>query len=478
MCTQSPLAAGDPFASSDDCDRDLGERETKEFCGIVAIWRQNGQAAAPLAHRGLFALQHRGEEAAGIATWSPSGELLHQKGRGLVAECLPTYRVKDLLGDRAIGHVRYSTVNADRTENIQPFIASTPYGRLAIAHNGNLKNALELNRELEADGALMSTTMDTELIVHLLARSHAPTFADALRAVAKRAVGAYSLTFLCDGRVYGLRDALGIRPLVLGALKDGWVIASETCALDAMGATFEREVRPGELVEIGPEGIKSTQLLPSDSPAPCVFELVYFSRPNSTVFGQSVYAARNRMGVELARQDASEPLRPDVVIPIPDSGNPAAVGYARESGIPLEHGIIRSHYVGRTFILPDQDSRSHRLRLKLSVIRDVVANKRVVLIDDSVVRGNTSRMIVKMVREAGASEVWMRVASPPIAWPCYLGIDTPTREELIINREGSVDGVARFLGCDNLRYLSVEALGRAVNHGPHCYACMNGKYPV
>ncbi|MBN1962564.1 MAG: amidophosphoribosyltransferase [Deltaproteobacteria bacterium] len=454
-------------------------KETKEFCGVVAVWRNNGQPAAPLAHRGLFALQHRGEEAAGIATCSLDGELLHLKGRGLVAESLPTYRVKDLIGDRAVGHVRYSTVNADRAENIQPFIASTPYGRIAIAHNGNLKNSNELTNELEAEGALLSTTMDTELIVHLLARSHAVNFADALRAVAKRALGAYSLTLLCDGRVYGLRDALGIRPLVLGSLKDGWVIASETCALDAMDAKFEREVRPGELIEIGPEGVKSIDLLPKAKRlAPCVFELVYFSRPNSTIFGQSVYAARNRMGVELARQDASESMRPDVVIPIPDSGNPAAIGYAHESGIPLEYGIIRSHYVGRTFILPDQDTRSHRLRLKLSIIREIVTQKRVLLIDDSVVRGNTSRMIVAMVREAGAREVWMRVASPPIAWPCYLGIDTPTREELIINREGSVDGVAQFLKCDNLRYLSIEALARAVNSNEHCYACMNGDYPV
>ncbi len=454
------------------------EPELKELCGIVAVWRTPGLCAAPLAHRGLFALQHRGEEAAGLATCGPTRDLSHLKGRGLVAECLPTYRVKDLPGNCAVGHVRYSTVEADRSENIQPFIASTPYGKLAIAHNGNLKNAHELRAELEAEGALMSTTMDTELLVHLLARSHAKTLADALRHVAAHAVGAYSLTLLCDGRVYGVRDPHGIRPLVIGRLKDGLVIASETCALDAMGAVLEREVLPGELVELTEGGVVSTKLLEPARPAPCVFELVYFARPNSIVFGKNVYAARTRMGEELARQDQHEGLKPDVAIPIPDSGNPAAIGYARKSGIPLEHGIVRSHYVGRTFILPDQDSRAHRLHLKLSVIRDVVAGKRVLLIDDSIVRGNTSRMIVAMVREAGAKEVWVRVASPPIRWPCYLGIDTPTREELIINREGSLEGVARFLGCDNLRYLDLAALTRAVGGPEYCFACMNGDYPV
>lgn len=455
-------------------------REIKELCGIVAVYREGGAPAAPLAHRGLFALQHRGEEAAGIATWSPRGELRHLKGRGLVAECLPTYQVKDLLGDRAIGHVRYSTVAADRTENIQPFIASTPFGRLAIAHNGNLKNAEALARELESEGALLSTTMDTELFVHLMARSRAPSFAEALRFAAKKVAGAYSLAMLCDGRIYGVRDAHGIRPLVLGKLKDGWVLASESCGLDAMGASFEREVRPGELVEIGPDGVRSTELLPPARPAPCVFELVYFARPNSTVFGQSVYAARTRMGVELAREDAKDPhgLAAEVVVPIPDSGVPAAIGYARESGIPFEYGIVRSHYVGRTFILPDHDSRAHRLHLKLSILREVVAGKRVLLIDDSIVRGNTSRMIVQMVREAGAREVWMRVASPPIAWPCYLGIDTPTREELVINSAGSIEAVQRFLGADDLRYLSIEALQRASGGTSYCFGCMNGDYPV
>jgi amidophosphoribosyltransferase len=449
-----------------------------EDCGIIAVYRKEAPAAE-LVHRGLFALQHRGQEAAGITTWSGAAELHHLKGRGLVAECLPIYKVKGLPGDRAIGHVRYSTVPADRSENIQPFMASTPYGKLAIAHNGNLKNTESLKEKLEADGALLSTSMDTELFVHLVARAHKKDFVEALRYTAQHAIGAYSLTMLLDGRIFGLRDAYGVRPLVLGALKDGWVLASETCALDAVGATFIRQIEPGELVEIGPEGPKTTRLLEPARQAPCVFELVYFARPDSVVFGQGVHSARTRMGEMLAKQDAEEGLpKPEVVVPIPDSGFPAAIGYAKKSGIPLEKAIIRSHYIGRTFILPDQDSRSHSLRLKLSVIREVVEGKRVVLVDDSIVRGNTSRMIVQMVREAGASEVWMRIASPPLAWPCYLGIDTPTREELVINQKGSVEGVARFVGAENLRYLSQQSLRQATLNKPFCFACMDGDYPL
>ena len=458
---------------------DVPWRELKEYCGIMAVYRR-GQPAAELVHRGLFALQHRGQEAAGIATWSPAGELQHLRGRGLVVDALPIYQVKTLQGEMAIGHVRYSTVTMDRTENIQPFVATTPYGRLAVAHNGNLKNADALRDALEARGALISTTMDTELIVHLLAQSGADSFADGLRAAAARMVGAYSLTLLCDGRVYGVRDAHGVRPLVLGQLADGWALASETCALDAIGARYLREVEPGEMVEIGGDGVRSTRLLEPSRRAPCIFELVYFARPDSKVFSQSVHNARTHMGEQLALQDAAEglPHRPDIIVPIPDSGFPAAIGYARKSGIPLEKAIIRSHYIGRTFILPDQDSRSHSLHLKLSVIGEAVAGKKVLLVDDSIVRGNTSRLIVQMVRDAGATEVWMRIASPPLAWPCYLGIDTPDREELVINQHRTVEGVERFIGADNLRYLSLDSLHAATGRGAFCTGCMNGDYPT
>lgn len=449
-----------------------------EECGVVAIYRQGGDAA-PLAHRALFALQHRGQEAAGIAVApNPEQDIIHLRNRGLVADALPMFRVQELAGEHAIGHVRYSTVSADRAENIQPFLATTPYGRFAIAHNGNLNNAAEMNRKLEREGALMSTTMDTELMVHLLARSQKDTFIEGLRAAAKEIRGAYSLTMLCAGKLYGLRDPNGLRPLVLGRRCDGWVLASETCALEVVDAEYVREIAPGELIEIGADGPKSTQLLPAGRLAPCVFELVYFARPNSNVFGQVVHGARTRMGEELAKADMDADLRPDVVVPVPDSGIPAALGYARASGIPMEKAIIRSHFVGRTFMLPDQDARTHTLRLKLSVIQDAIKGKRVLLVDDSIVRGNTSRLIVKMVRDAGAKEVWMRIASPPLAWPCNLGIDTPTREELIINQLGSVTKIEKFLNADNLKYLSLDGLRQATGRGEFCMGCMDGEPPV
>jgi len=453
-------------------------RKLGEDCGIIAVFRR-GASAAELVHRGLFSLQHRGQEGAGIATWSPGGTLHFLKGRGLVAESLPTYKVERLPGGVAIGHVRYSTVPADRTENIQPFIATLPFGQLAIGHNGNLKNAAALQRDLEARGSLISTSMDTELMVHLMARSGADSLEAALHYMASRVEGAYSLVMIMDGRLFALRDPFGVRPLVVGEMADGYVIASETCALDALDATYQGEIAPGELVEITPDWFSRVLLLEPERPTPCVFELVYFSRPNSQVFGQNVQLARVRMGEQLAIQDGNEgAMVADVVVPIPDSGVPAAIGYSRESGVPLEMGILRSHYVGRTFILPDQDSRTHGIRLKLSVIKEVVRDRRVLLVDDSIVRGNPSRKIVEMVRDAGAREVWMRIASPPLGWPCYLGIDTPSREELIVNRYDSILDVERSLKADNLRYLSLEGLKAATLNQSFCFGCMTGEYPV
>lgn len=469
-----------------------------EECGVIAVYRASG-GAADLAHRGLFALQHRGQESAGLASVDDSGDVHSLRSPGLVATAMPLERVAALPGRMAIGHCRYSTVTVDHAENIQPFLATSPFGRLGIAHNGNFKNAAELTESLRDQGALLSTTMDTELFVHLLTRSGHRDFHAALRTAAEGVVGAYSLTLLCGQRLFGLRDAHGVRPLVLGALPPsdpGWVIASETCALTAVGATYLREIAPGELVELGPQGVLSTQLLaPSPTPSPCVFELVYFSRPDSEVFGQSAHAARVRMGAELALKDRDLP-RPDVVVPVPDSGVPAAVGYARESGVPFDMAILRSHYVGRTFILPSQDARTHSIRLKLSVVAAAVAGKRVLLVDDSLVRGNTAQKLVAMVREAGAREVWLRLASPPITMPCFLGIDTPNRQELLINqmRGAAEDGeglgsgsaspeelielVRKFVGADNLRYLSLDGLRRATLNRPFCMGCMDGTYPV
>ncbi len=468
-----------------------------EECGVIAVYRASGNAAA-LAHRGLFALQHRGQEAAGLASIDEHGELHSLRSPGLVA-ALPLDGVSALPGSMAIGHVRYSTVTVDHAENIQPFLATTPLGRLAIAHNGNFKNADSLSADLRQDGALLSTTMDTELFVHLLTRSRKTDLHAALRIACDGVVGAYSLTLLCGQRLFSLRDAHGIRPLVIGRLPEpesGWVVASETCALRAIGASLVREVAPGELVELGPTGLSSTQLLPASvQPAPCVFELIYFARPDSEVFGQSPHEARVRMGMELAAQDRDLPL-PDVVVPVPDSGVSAAVGYARGSGVPFEMAILRSHYVGRTFILPSQDARTQMLRMKLSVIAAAVAGKRVLLVDDSLVRGNTARQIVAMVREAGAKEIWLRLASPPIVMPCFLGIDTPTQSELLLNRAfaaerlantlpadrassaEAIEWVRHFVGADHLRYLSQDGLRRATFDRPFCMGCMDGKYPV
>jgi amidophosphoribosyltransferase len=466
------------------CSVEVPWRKMNEYCGIAAVYRRNA-AAAEWVHRALFALQHRGQEAAGIASLGPANDIVHLRGRGLVAEALPLYRVASLQSEKALGHVRYSTVTADRSENIQPFVATTPYGPLAIAHNGNLKNTDALRKQLEARGSLLSTTMDTELIVHLIALSGASDFAGALKAACAHMQGAYSLALMCNGRLYGLRDPHGLRPLVLGRVgvegdEAGWVLASETCALKSIGASYVREIEPGELVEIGPEGVRCEMLLTPQRRAPCVFELVYFARPDSNVFGQNVHQARTWMGEQLAVEDMrhEDRVMPDIVVPIPDSGFPAAIGYAKRSGIPLEKAIIRSHYIGRTFILPDQDSRSHSLHLKLSVIPEAVEGKRVLLIDDSIVRGNTSRLIVQMVRDAGAKEVWMRIASPPLAWPCYLGIDTPNREELVINQHGSPEGVQAFIGADNLRYLTMAGLREATQRQSFCMACMDGDYPL
>jgi len=457
------------------------QRSLHEECGVIAVYAP-GRAAATLIHRGLFALQHRGQEAAGIATWTSPGVLGQLKGRGLVPDALPTYEVVKLQGEMGIGHVRYSTVSHDQMENIQPFTAITPYGPFAIAHNGNLKNVDELRVELEKEGSLLSTTMDTELFAHLLARSQEGSFEGALQYVADRVLGAYSLTMLAKDAIYALRDPDGVRPLVLGSIGDGYVVASETCAIDVLGGTFIREIKPGELVKIDADGVHSQQLLtPSEKPSPCVFELVYFGRPDSNLFGRNVHHARTRMGELMASRDkaAGKIEGIDVVVPVPDSGFPAAIGYARASGVPLEKAIIRSHYVGRTFILPDQNSRENSLSLKLSVISEAVKGKRVLLVDDSIVRGNTSRLIVKMVRDAGAAEVHMRIASPPLPWSCYLGIDTPTREELVINRcQGSIEGVRDLVGADDLDYLTLEELQEASGGKNYCFGCMTGEYPV
>ena len=452
------------------------------MCGVIAVYAAN-RAAAPLAQRGLLALQHRGQESAGIVTRDEDGTLHARRGLGIIDNVCDEAAANSLPGARAVGHVRYSTVAIEHAANLQPIFAETRFGKLALCHNGNLKNAAALEQTLRRDGAMLATTMDSELLAQLVARADAPTIEAAIAQAARAARGAYSLTILCGDRIFGLRDPHGLRPLVIGELPDGagLVLASETCALEALRARCVREVAPGELVEIGPIGLLSTPLLPPAAYRPCVFELVYFARPESTVFGQDVSAARRRMGEELAERDARRPLAEpaDVVVPVPDSGVAAAIGYARRSGIPLVNAVACNPQSAtpRTFLLPEQTARAAAVRTKLSVIRGAVAQKRVLLVDDSLVRGTTAQQLVALLRDAGAAAVYLRIASPPIAWPCYLCIDMPSRDELLMNRAGSIEEVARHIGADDLRYLDLSGLRRAVGER-FFMACMNGQYPL
>lgn len=461
----------------------------QEHCGVIAVFDPQG-LAAQLVQRGLSALQHRGQEAAGLSLVHSDHTHQSLRGRGLVSQVLPVEKVANLSAQQAIGHVRYSTVAVDHPDNVQPISLATPYGSVALAHNGNLLQVPPLRAQLIAQGCTFATTMDSEVLLHLIAQRAEPDFVSALAQAARSVRGAYSLSLLCDDKIYGLRDPIGLRPLVLGAFPTGgFAIASETCALTAMGARYIDEVLPGELVELRADGVHRTQLLtPSVTVAPCVFELIYFSRPDSVVFGQSAQQARLAMGQALAQQDEDLPPA-DLVIPVPDSGIAAAIGYARHSGIPFELALVRSHFVGRSFILPNQAERLSALERKLSVIEASVTKKRVVVVDDSLVRGNTARTIVKLLREGGAKEVWLRVASPPIAWPCDLGIDMATQEELLYRRadpdqaqpqhdDAALERVRRFIDADSLRYLSLAGLRRSVSHKSLCFGCMTGSYPT
>jgi amidophosphoribosyltransferase len=447
------------------------------MCGVVGVY--NHPEAANLAYLGLYALQHRGQESAGIV--STDGEKLrYVREMGHVNDIFTANRLKDLPGYAAIGHVRYSTAGDSTKKNAQPIVVDYVGGAVAVGHNGNLVNAVELRERLEGDGAIFQTSSDTECIVHLIARSRERTLperaADALRQVR----GAYSLVFLTENSLVAVRDPMGFRPLVLGKVQDTWVVSSETCAFELLGAEFVRDVEPGEMVIIDERGLRSERPFTPKPPRRCVFEWVYFARPDSTIDGTSVYRARERMGRRLAIE---HPVPADVVIPVPDSGVAAAIGYARESGIPYDQGLMRSHYMGRTFIEPSQQIRNFGVKLKLSPVREVLGGKRVVVVDDSIVRGTTSRKIVEMIRGAGAREVHMRISSPPTQGPCHYGIDTPTREELIASSR-SVEEIRQFVGADSLGYLSLEGLHASVNgagSGPKegfCNACFTNDYPI
>jgi amidophosphoribosyltransferase len=444
------------------------------MCGIFGI--HGHEEASNLTYLGLHALQHRGQESAGIVS-SDGGGMHSFRAMGLVADVCTAEVLSRLPGSAAIGHVRYSTAGVSQLKNAQPLYVSYQGGQLAVAHNGNLVNAQSLKDELESTGAIFQSDSDTEVLIHLIARSRESSFTRRVVEALKRVEGAYSLLFLTERQLVGVRDPRGFRPLVLGKLKNAWVLASETCALDLIEAEFVREVEPGELVVIDEKGLRSEKPFTPQQLGRCVFEHVYFARPDSILFGSPVFDVRKSLGRQLAREN---PAEADLVIAVPDSGVPAALGYSQQSGIPFDVGLIRSHYVGRTFIEPQQSIRHFGVKLKLSAVRSVLNGKRVVVVDDSVVRGTTSRKIVKMLRTAGATEIHLRISSPPIRWPCYYGIDTPSRQELIASSH-SIEEIARYVTADSVGYLSIEGLSAAVGDPEgrtFCNACFSGQYPT
>jgi amidophosphoribosyltransferase len=443
-------------------------------CGLFGI--VGHPEAAHLAYMGLYALQHRGQESAGIVA-SDGTTLRMEKGMGLVNDVFTESRLQKLPGDRALGHVRYSTAGETVATNAQPYLIECHRGPIAVGHNGNLVNAAILRQELEAAGSIFQSTSDTEVILHLYARSHRERLEDAIAASLSKVMGAFSLLFLTPDALVAARDPWGFRPLVLGRLEGATVVASETCALDLIDAEYVREIEPGEIVVVDGSGIRSFKPFPPEPTAHCVFEQVYFARPDSLVFGRTVLQSRLLLGRQLARE---APAEADVVVPVPDSGMGAALGYAQESGLPFEWGLIRNHYVGRTFIQPRQSIRSVGVKIKLNPVREILKGRRVVLIDDSIVRGTTSRKLVRMVREAGAREVHVRISCPPTTGPCYYGIDTPLSSELIAANH-TVEEIGRYIEADSLSYLTHEGLLKSVDDPEekrHCTACFSRRYPV
>jgi amidophosphoribosyltransferase len=447
-------------------------------CGVFGVFGH--PEAANLAYLGLYALQHRGQESAGIVSSDGTDLFLH-RSMGDVEEIFQPPVLAKLPGNLAIGHTRYSTAGDKALLNAQPIMIDCNKGKVALGHNGNLTNAAEWRRKLEHRGSIFQTNSDTEVIVHLIARSQARNLSGALGDALNQVEGAYSLLVLTQDELIAVRDPRGFRPLVLGRLAlpaggEAWLVASETCAFDLLNAQYVREIEPGEMVRISRSGIESIHFAPEKPLQQCIFEHVYFARPDSIIFGRSVNESREALGRLLARE---HPVDADIVVPVPDSGVPAAVGYALESKIPFRMGLIRNHYIGRTFIEPSQAIRNFGVKLKLNPIRGLIEGQRVILVDDSIVRGTTSRKIVRMVREAGAREVHVRISCPPTISPCYYGVDTPTREELIAS-SNSPEEICKFLGADSLGYVSLPALRRAVNdtEGKFCTSCYTGAYPT
>jgi len=442
-------------------------------CGIFGIFGH--PEASNIAYLGLYALQHRGQESCGIVS-SDGKQLHHHRQMGLVSEVFTRDILKRLSGKSAIGHVRYSTAGSSELKNAQPFVVDYAKGGLAIAHNGNLTNAFLIKSDLESSGSIFQSNMDTEVIVHLIARSKEKTFTERTIQALTQVEGAYSLLFLTEKELVAVRDPFGFRPLVLGQLKDAPVIASETCAFDLIGAKFLREIEPGEILLMSGDGIRSFKPFPQTQHHQCIFEFIYFARPDSFIFNRNVYEVRKSFGAQLARE---APAVVDMVVPIPDSGFPATIGYAQESHIPLELGMIRNHYIGRTFIEPEQRIRHFGVKIKLNPVKGLMEGKRIVTVDDSIVRATTSRKINRMFRNAGAREVHVRISSPPITHPCFFGIDTPKKSELIASSH-NVKEIRKFINATSLNYLSLDGLKKCVKGEEEnfCYACFTGDYPI
>lgn len=447
----------------------------KEECGVFGIYSKGMKDLSRMIYFGLVTLQHRGQESAGIAVYNDK-KIHYYKEMGLVREVFNDTILKRLTGDIGIGHVRYSTTGESYVTNAQPLVVQYKGGSIALAHNGNLVNADKIRDELEDNGSIFQTSIDSEVIANLIAKNYSLGFKEAITCAAKRIRGAFALSIICEGKLIGVRDPHGLRPLCIGKLDDGYVLSSESCALDVVGAELVRDVKPGEIVIIDDDGIESIMYEENKQKALCSFEFVYFARPDSVIDEESVYQSRIEAGKILAREN---PVDADIVMAVPDSGTVAAIGYAEESGIPYRQGLLKNKYLGRTFIQPNQKMRELMVKLKLSVLRENVEGKRLILIDDSVVRGTTSRRIVDMLRKAGAKEVHLRVSSPPVKYSCYFGIDTPTRKQLI-GATHSVEEIREAIGADSLAYLSIPGLVKSIKMKDErlCTACFSGNYPM
>lgn len=443
------------------------------MCGIFGVYPHKD--AARIVYLGLYALQHRGEEAAGIATNNGKKVCLH-KGTGLVSDVFDERIIRHLRGELAVGHTRYSTTGSSELKNAQPFFVKSKIGKIAIAHNGNLTNASGLRKQMEEKGSIFQTTADSEIVAHLLAHSPKKNYKEAIIWALSQLEGAYSFVIMLNDILIGARDTFGWRPLCLGRLDGAYILASETCALDLIQAQYIRDIEPGEILFIHKDNLESIKPFNKTAHAFCIFEYIYFARPDSNIFGHNVYITRQRLGERLV---AEFPIEADLVMPIPDSGTYAALGFARASGIPYEIGMIRNHYIGRTFIQPTQYLRDFRVKVKLNPVRDVLKDKRIVIVEDSIVRGTTSRMRVKTLRQAGATQVNMRISCPPLRFPCFYGIDFPTKKELIAHRH-SIEWIRDFIGADSLKYLSLEGMlsSMPLPAEEFCIACFTGSYPV